>query len=111
MGFVHHSRYLQYFEMGRVELLRSRGYSYAKLEEQGIFFVVVKAEVRYKAPARFDDELRLVTRIVRQTTVRIEHQYELWREQALLAEGGTTIACVDRQGELREIPGELAITG
>jgi acyl-CoA thioester hydrolase len=50
-----------------------------------------------------------VTRIVRQTTVRIEHEYELWREQTLLAEGNTTIACVDRQGELRSIPEQLAL--
>lgn len=107
MGYVHHSRYLQYFEMGRVELLRCAGYSYARLEQEGILFVVVKAEVRYKSPARFDDELRLVTKITRQTSVRIEHEYGLWRGNTLLAEGNTTIACVDRSGELREIPPEL----
>src|SRR6266480_165889 len=53
MGYLHHSRYLQYFEIGRVELLRSIGHSYADLERAGVFFVVVKAECRYKAPARF----------------------------------------------------------
>jgi len=108
MGYVHHSRFLQYFEMGRVELLRSAGYSYAQLEQQGVYFVVVKAQINYRAPARFDDELRLVTRIVRQTAARIEHAYELWRGQTLLADATTTIACVDRSGELRPIPSELA---
>src|SRR5688500_3186148 len=76
MGYLHHSRFLQYFEMGRVELLRSLGHAYADLERGGIFFVVAKAEVRYKAPARYDEELHLTTRVVRQTHVRIDHAYE-----------------------------------
>jgi acyl-CoA thioester hydrolase len=108
MGFLHHSRYLQYFEMGRVELLRSRGHSYADLERQGILFVVVRVECRYKAPARYDEELSLTTRVVRQTHVRIDHAYELKRAATLLAEGNTTIACVDRDGNLQQIPEFLA---
>ena len=104
MGYLHHSRYLQYFEMGRVELLRTLGVSYADLEREGVFFVVVKAEVRYKAPARYDEELVLTTKVVKQTYVRIDHAYKLRRGETLLAEGGTTIACVDREGKLREIP-------
>lgn len=103
-GFVHHSRYLQYFEMGRVELLRAQGHTYADLERQGILFVVAKVECRYKAPARYDEELSLTTRIARQTTVRIDHTYELRRGDTLLAEGTTTIACVDRTGQLQQIP-------
>ena len=107
MGYLHHSRYLQYFEMGRVELLRNLGHSYADLERQGVYFVVIKAEVRYKAPARYDDELTLTTRLVRATHVRYDHTYELRRGDALLAEGSTTIACVDREGQLRQIPESL----
>jgi acyl-CoA thioester hydrolase len=107
MGYLHHSRYFQYFEMGRVELLRASGHSYADLERDGVLFVVVKAECRFKAPAKYDEELRLTTRVVRQTHVRIDHSYELKREDQILAEGSTTIACVDRQGELREIPESL----
>src|SRR6516164_5397729 len=83
MGFVHHSRYLQYFEMGRVELLRSHGHSYADLERAGVLFVVVRAEVRYKSPARYDDELSLTTRIEKQTHVRIDHAYTLRRGDTL----------------------------
>jgi acyl-CoA thioester hydrolase len=107
MGYLHHSRYLQYFEMGRVELLRSLGHSYADLERQGVFFVVVKAEIKYKAPARYDDLLSLQTRLVKQTHVRYDHAYELRRGETLLAEGATTIACVDRQGQLIQIPDSL----
>jgi acyl-CoA thioester hydrolase len=104
MGYVHHSRYLQYFEMGRVELLRSMGHSYADLEQKGVFFVVVKAQCNYKTPAHYDDELSLSTRIVKQTTVSIEHRYELRRGETVLAEGSTTIACVDRSGQVMRIP-------
>jgi acyl-CoA thioester hydrolase len=107
MGVVHHSRYFQYLEMGRIELLRASGISYAQLEMEGILFVVVKVECRYKAPARFDDELTLTTRIARKTHVRIDHEYVLKRGAMIIAEAATTIACVDRQGALRVIPEEL----
>ena len=110
MGYLHHSRYFQYFEMGRIELLRSRGHSYADLEKAGIFFAVVKVECRYRAPARYDEELTLFTRIVKQTTVRIDHQYDLRRGPTLLAEASTTIACINRQGELQPIPDFLKVS-
>jgi acyl-CoA thioester hydrolase len=108
MGYLHHSRYLQYFEMGRVELLRDAGFSYAELERQGVFFVVVKAEIKYKSPARYDEELQLTTRVTRQTFVRYDHSYELKRGSTLLAEGSTTIACVGRDGQVIQIPEKLA---
>ena len=107
MGYLHHSRYFQYFEVGRVELLRLAGISYADMERQGIFFVVAKAECNFKAPAGSDDELALTTRIARQTYVRIDHEYELKRGDTLLATARTTIACVDRDGKLQRIPPEL----
>ncbi len=110
MGYLHHSRFLQYFEMGRIELLRTRGHNYGDLERDGIFFVVVKVECRYKAPAKYDEELQLTTRIARQTAVRIDHAYELRRGPTLLAEGATTIACVGKEGQLREIPEYLGKT-
>lgn len=104
MGYLHHSRFLQYFEIGRVELLRSLGFRYAELERQGVFFVVVKAECRYRAPARYDEELQLTTVVARQTHVRIDHTYALKRGDALLAEASTTIACVGRDGRVTQIP-------
>src|SRR5579862_7253537 len=111
MGYLHHSRFLQYFEMGRVELLRELGFSYADLEKQGVYFVVVKMEARFRQPARYDQELTLTTRVTRQTHVRYDHAYELKRGNDLLAEGSTTIACVGRNGQLRQIPQELLDKG
>ena len=77
MGVVHHSRYLEYFEMGRTELLRSTGVSYAQLEADGVLLVVVKASVNYSAPARYDDVLVLTTTLERVGQVKIDHSYEL----------------------------------
>jgi acyl-CoA thioester hydrolase len=107
MGFVHHSRYLQYFELGRVEMLRAAGVNYADLEQKGVYFVVTKAEIRFKAPAKYDEELTLITKLTRTTHVRFDHSYELKRGQIVLAEGHTTIACVDRSGQVIQIPEEL----
>ena len=104
MGYLHHSRFLQYFEMGRVELLRSRGVQYADLERRGVFFVVVRAEVRYRQPARYDDEVELTTTEVRRGHVKIEHEYEMRYEGKLLATGATTVACVGRDGRPMQIP-------
>lgn len=104
MGFVHHANYLVYFEMGRVELLRARGLSYRDLEAQGYLLVVVKASVRYHRPARYDDLLWLRTTVARVTAARIDHTYKLFRGDELLAEGETTLACVDREGRIQRIP-------
>ncbi len=104
MGYLHHSVYLQYFEIGRVEMLRSMGFSYAEMERQGIFFVVVKVDVRYKSPARYDEALTLITRVDKQTFVRYDHSYELRRGETVLALATTTIACVDRNGHVIQIP-------
>ena len=66
--------------------------------------MVVKAEIKYKSPARYDEELQLTTRMIKQTYVRYDHSYELRRGATLLAEGTTTIACVGRDGQVRQIP-------
>jgi len=106
MGVLHHSRFWVYFEMGRTELLRQSGVRYADLEKAGVFFVVAKCAARYLAPARYDDELTLTTRITRTGAARIDHAYELKRtaDGLLLATAETTIACVDRAGQIIAIP-------
>ncbi len=103
-GNVHHGRYFEYFEAGRVELLRRAGLSYRVCEERGVFFVVNKIECRFRAPARFDDELTLTTTLVRVTRARVEHSYQLKRDGWLLAEAFISLACVDKQGRVQAIP-------
>ncbi len=107
MGLLHHANYLVYFEQARTELLRSRGVTYKELEDQGFLLVLAKAAVRYRNPARYDDELTIRTTVSRTTPVRIEHKYEVFRDRTLLAEGETTLACVDRAGRLQALPAWL----
>ena len=107
MGYLHHSRFLQYFEMGRVELLREHGVRYADLEREGVYFVVIKAEVNYKRPARYDDEVELTTTETRRTHVKIEHDYIMRCAGQLLATGKTAIACVGRDGRPMAIPDSM----
>jgi acyl-CoA thioester hydrolase len=104
MGFLHHANYLTYFEIGRTELLRASGGNYRKMEESGLYVVVVKAECRYRRPAHYDDLLRLRTTITRVTQAKIEHQYELFRDGECLAVGQVTLAIVDRAGKVQPIP-------
>jgi acyl-CoA thioester hydrolase len=104
MGLLHHANYLVYFEQGRIELLRQHGLSYKDLEDRGFLLVLTKVEVRYRRPARYDDLLTLRTTVTRTTAVRIDHKYELFHEGALLAEGASTLACVDRTGRPQALP-------
>lgn len=104
MGLLHHANYLVYFEQGRTELLRTRGKTYKEVEDQGFYLVLAKIEVRYRQPARYDDLLTLRTSVTRVTPVRIEHKYELLRDGVVLAEGFSTLACVDRDGKLQAMP-------
>ncbi|MDY3552663.1 thioesterase family protein [Gemmata sp. JC717] len=108
MGLLHHANYLVYFEQARTELLRARQESYKELEDQGFFLVVAKAEVKYKSPAHYDDVLTIRTTVTRTSPVRLEHKYEVFRDAVLIAEGLTTLACVGRDGKLREMPAWLA---
>ena len=107
MGLLHHANYLIYFEQGRTELLRSQGLAYKDLEDQGYLLVLTKLEVKYRTPARYDELLTLRTSVVRITSVRIDHHYELFRDGVLLAEGNSTLACVDRDGRLQALPSFL----
>jgi acyl-CoA thioester hydrolase len=107
MGLLHHANYLVYFEQARTELLRSLGLTYRDLEDQGYLLVLTKIEVRYKRPARYDDLLTIRTTVVRTTAVRIDHSYEVLRDGLLLAEGATTLACVDREGRPQALPDAL----
>jgi acyl-CoA thioester hydrolase len=104
MGLLHHANYLVYFEEGRTELLRSHGAAYRELEDQGFLLVLTRVQVRYKRPARYDDVLTLRTTLVRTTLVKIEHRYELFRDGEVLAEGETTLACIDRAGKVQALP-------
>ena len=110
MGRVYHANYLQYFECGRVELMRSWGFDYARVErEERCFLPVYEAAIKFRAPAYFDDELRVVTRVVDYSVVRLAFGYEVRRisDDTLCADGRTVLAAVDESGEPRRLPQDL----
>ena len=104
MGFLHHSRYFVYFEIGRTELFRAAGGDYRKMEEDGLFLVVAKVECRFKSPIRYDDLITLRTTIERISPAKLEHKYELFRDGELLATGTSTLGCVDHSGQIQMMP-------
>ena len=104
---VHHANYLNYFERGRVEMLRAAGISYKQLEDQGLMLVVTEMNVRYRAAAEFDDSLTLTTEVTRLQKVRIVHQYVLRRGTETLVEADSVIACIDRNGQPSRLPSPL----
>lgn len=111
MGLLHHANYLVYFEQARTELLRDQGKTYKDLEDAGFFLVVSKLEVKYRAPAHYDDLLTVRTTVTRTSPVRLEHKYEVLRAGAVIAEGHSTLACVGRDGKLRAMPEWLTGAG
>jgi acyl-CoA thioester hydrolase len=104
MGYLHHARYFEYFEMGRTELLRKNGLRYRDMEARGLYYVVAKLECRFRAPAHYDDVLTLHTATERLTRVRVDHRYALRRADKLLAEAATTLVSVGEDGRPTALP-------
>ena len=109
MGVAHHANHFIWFEIGRTELMRARGLTYRGLEEEGVLLPVIEASCAYHAPARYDDLLRVRTRIESATAVRIAFEYRIESEAdgRLLATGTTRHASVDRGGRPRRLPARL----
>jgi acyl-CoA thioester hydrolase len=108
MGLLHHANYIVYFEMGRTEFLRQKGISYRDIEDSGHLLVVVEVGCKFKRPAYYDDLLTLRTTLERVTHVKVVHRYEVFRDGLLLAEGHSTLACVDREGKPQALPPSLS---
>lgn len=105
MGVVYHSNYIIWFEVGRVEMLRSLGFTYREMEiEDGTHIAVVEVRCRFKAPALYDDSIVVRTRLLNVRDSLLHFGYEVLREAdgARLAEGETVHLVVD--GEFKRIP-------
>lgn len=110
MGYVYYGNYATYYEIGRVEALRSLGFSYKKLEEEtGVMMPVLELNVQYKAPAFYDEELRLQIRIPEMPQTRMRFEYKIYNGQdKLLNEGHTTLVFVNKaSGRPCRVPEEL----
>jgi acyl-CoA thioester hydrolase len=109
MGVVYHANYLIYMEEGRTRLMEELGEPYDQLERKGWALVVRKAELRFRASARYGDRLLVRTRVDRVRGASVVFRYEVLRkgDSQLLAEGMTELACLDLHGPERrptEIP-------
>ncbi|MGA0383980.1 MAG: acyl-CoA thioesterase [Flavobacteriaceae bacterium] len=116
MGVVYHSNYLNFLELGRVEWLRSLGYSYAELEKKGVLLPVVHADLNYRFPARYDELIRVETEVSSIGKSSIEFISQLYNENdTLLLEGKVKLVCLNADtfkpisipADLRNLIGEV----
>ncbi len=91
MSYVYYGNYAQYYEVGRVEALRSLGTSYKALEESGIMMPVVQMTTNFKKPALYDDELTIKTIIKEKPNVKMKFYYEIYNDKNTLINQGETI--------------------
>ena len=110
MRVVYHANYLVWFEIGRVELMRQHGLEYSEMEAEGCGIAVAEARVRYKAPARYDDELTIETELAKVRGPIIHFRYRIVRDadKSLLCEGETIHIVVGRDMKRRNLPKKYA---
>lgn len=99
MGVVYHGSYLPWLEIGRTELLKAHGLPYRELEAQGFFLPVLEVSVRYLRPAKYDDQIAIVTILREKPSLRIRMEYELFRGDEKIATASTLHAFIDRVGK------------
>ncbi|HWE84297.1 MAG TPA: thioesterase family protein [Terracidiphilus sp.] len=116
MGIVYYANYLVWFEIGRVELLRSLGLAYSQMEkDHKLILPVVEANCRYRAPARYDDEILIETRPAMQRGSVLRFAYRILRngtdgaEPLLLAEGETTHVVCDENLNKQLLPHDYVV--
>ena len=106
MGVVYYANYLVWFEVGRADLLRQTGWSYREMEADGVSLPVIETHCEYKQPARYDDELEVRTTGSMVSPVRLRFDYNVVRsgDGAILANGYTVHASLNRSGRLCRVP-------
>ncbi len=107
MGIVYHANYLVWFEIGRTEFCRARGFAYKDMEENDrAFLVVAESYCRYKAPAYYDDELLIRTHVteLRRRSVRFGYEIIRLSDGTVIAEGETGHVVTDRNNRVISMP-------
>ena len=107
MGIVHHANYLIWFETGRSELCRSKGFSYKQMEdEDNALMVVAESYCRYKSPAFYEDVLTIRTKVLEMRSRSLRFFYEVYRasDEILIAEGETLHLVTDREKRVKKLP-------
>ena len=107
MGIVYYANFFVWFEIGRTDLCRQLGFTYKEMErEDGLYLMVAETRCRYKAPAHYDDEIEVRTRLRAVRKRVLVFAYEVYRalDDMLLAEGETIHVITDREGRPRALP-------
>ncbi|WP_052606034.1 acyl-CoA thioesterase [Calidithermus timidus] len=107
MGVVHHSRYIPWLELARVEWLERLGLPYTEVEAQGLAFAVVEVSLKYRVPARFGDTVEVEVCLSELSSRALRYDYRVWRGETLLAEGYSRHLCQSREGRATRIPPEI----
>ncbi|MFO7587961.1 MAG: thioesterase family protein [Gemmatimonadota bacterium] len=110
MGRAHHMHYLAWFELGRTELMRSNGISYAELEREGLLLPVARANLEYRRGAGYDDRVEIRTWVAEVRSRSVSFAYEVRAPETgeVLATGSTTLICAGPDLHPRRLPGEVA---
>lgn len=96
MGYVYYGNYAMYYEVARVEALRSAGLTYKKMEDNGVMMPVLENKSKYLKPARYDDLLTIKVSVNKPTSTRMHFEYEVFNEEGVLINvGETTLVFVD----------------
>ncbi len=107
MGVVYYANFFVWFEIGRTDFCHQHGFSYGEMEQHdGLYITVAEARCRYKAPARYDDEIVVRTRLEACRRRVLVFNYEVYRQKddMVLAEGETVHVITDRAGRPRALP-------
>ncbi|TFF33607.1 acyl-CoA thioesterase [Mucilaginibacter psychrotolerans] len=91
MGYMYYGNYAEFFEVGRVEMLRSLGLTYAGMEASGIMMPVLELNCKYLKPARYDEEITILVTMAKMPGVKIHFKYELYNEKEELIHIGETL--------------------
>ena len=104
MGVVYHANYLPWCEVARTQLLAEIGLPYVELQASGFLLPVLEANLKYRVPARYDDEIAVRASMPEMPRVRIHINYEIFRGNELLATGHTQHAFMNREGQAIKPP-------
>jgi acyl-CoA thioester hydrolase len=105
MGYMYYGNYAEYYEVGRVEMLRSLGMTYREMEEAGIIMPVLEMRCKYLKPALYDEEITVKVILEKKPGIKIRFRYELFNEgKQLINEGETTLAFIDSKRNRPSMP-------
>ena len=109
MGIAHHGSYIAWFEEARTEMLRAHGMSYRQMEDDGFLLQIVDVGVTYRRSVTYDDIVAVHASVTarKRASMTISYVVRLDDSGELIAEGHTTLACVDREGRVQRLPAGL----